>query len=553
MSKTALIYSRVSTDEQAKSGYSLRDQEAELRKYCALHGIRVAAHFCDDASAKSFARPEWIKLFAYAETARPDLVLFVKWDRFTRDAGEGYRVIKALGKIGVTAQATTQPIDASIPEQLPMLALYLSMPEAENARRSLNVKAGMRRAKMEGRYVAKAPLGYRSDRGADGKRIIVPCEKNGPLVRRAFQMVAERANLSLEEIRRRMKTEGLRVSNSQFVRMLGRSVYAGLIEVDAFQGDPARTVEGLHLPLANDVTWAAVQERFAPKKRSRLSVAREGQELRGHLICSVCGGRLTASTSKGNGGRYGYYHCSGRGPRAGAVSMTLPSTKGHDRYRTDAAGDAWLSALRGVQVAPGVRAAMSYLLELRGKEDADSLRAQCRSVRAKIEAVQEKQGRAAEALVEGVLPRPAYARLSEKYDGEVTALRVQFARLESSGASADVIAYSLRIFGDLSGVWTRAKPESRAALVGSIWPAGIAFDGERYRTGFDSPLIRLFRGEMPQYTEDADGQMPPTSYEVDLMGHSSNQKRQDRPASWVPPAALASMGRLYELRGRLSA
>lgn len=54
---TAIIYIRVSTDEQADKGYSLRHQEETLRKYCELNNIRMLEVVKEDYSAKTFIRP----------------------------------------------------------------------------------------------------------------------------------------------------------------------------------------------------------------------------------------------------------------------------------------------------------------------------------------------------------------------------------------------------------------------------------------------------------------------------------------------------------------
>lgn len=56
--KTAVIYTRVSTDEQAEYGFSLSHQEDLLRKECTRQGITIYEHFQDDGySAKDFNRP----------------------------------------------------------------------------------------------------------------------------------------------------------------------------------------------------------------------------------------------------------------------------------------------------------------------------------------------------------------------------------------------------------------------------------------------------------------------------------------------------------------
>ncbi len=82
-----------------------------------------------------------------------DLILFLKWDRFSRNVAESYVMISKLAKMGIEPQAIEQPLDMSIPESKIMLAIYLAAPEVENDRRSLNTIAGMRKAMKEGRHV----------------------------------------------------------------------------------------------------------------------------------------------------------------------------------------------------------------------------------------------------------------------------------------------------------------------------------------------------------------------------------------------------------------
>ena len=59
---TADLYIRVSTDEQADKGYSQRDQEERLKKYCENNQIKVRKVIFEDHSAKTFNRPEWTLL-----------------------------------------------------------------------------------------------------------------------------------------------------------------------------------------------------------------------------------------------------------------------------------------------------------------------------------------------------------------------------------------------------------------------------------------------------------------------------------------------------------
>ena len=95
MAQKAILYIRVSTDEQADKGYSLQHQEERLKKYCELQNIQVLELFKEDYSAKTFQRPEFTKLLSFLKKNRhmADLLLFTKWDRFSRNAADAYSMI----------------------------------------------------------------------------------------------------------------------------------------------------------------------------------------------------------------------------------------------------------------------------------------------------------------------------------------------------------------------------------------------------------------------------------------------------------------------------
>jgi DNA invertase Pin-like site-specific DNA recombinase len=78
--KTADLYIRVSTDEQADKGYSQRNQEDVLLKYCEINNIKVRKVLFEDHSAKTFERPEWKNLLTELKKhkGKTDLVLFTK-------------------------------------------------------------------------------------------------------------------------------------------------------------------------------------------------------------------------------------------------------------------------------------------------------------------------------------------------------------------------------------------------------------------------------------------------------------------------------------------
>lgn len=175
--KSAYLYVRVSTDEQKRKGYSLPEQEDRLLKYCETNNIDVKGIYREDYSVKNFNRPEWKKLVSVIKRERckeESNILFIKWDRFSRNIQYAYEMIGILRKCNTRAMAIDQPVDLDIPESTVMLAVYLSVPEAENTRRAFNTANGMRRARQMGRYPNKAPIGFVNLTTVDGKKILLP-------------------------------------------------------------------------------------------------------------------------------------------------------------------------------------------------------------------------------------------------------------------------------------------------------------------------------------------------------------------------------------------
>lgn len=310
---SAYLYVRVSTDEQKRKGYSLPEQEDRLLKYCEYNNMRVKGIFREDYSAKSFNRPEWKSLVSLIKKERrteENIILFVKWDRFSRNIQNAYEMIGILRKHNTSVMAIDQPVDLTIPESSVMLAVYLSVPEAENIRRALNTANGIRRAKQMGRYPNKAPIGFVNLTTPDGKKFIAPKQPEAQIIKWVFQQLAKNAQKH-EEIRTMANIKGLGCTISNFSKFIRNPIYCGLINIK-MNANEYQTVKGIHEPLISEALFYEVQEIINTKRKNN----RKRDELRamffltGYLICPICDNKIYGSFSSGSRGkRYAYYHC----------------------------------------------------------------------------------------------------------------------------------------------------------------------------------------------------------------------------------------------------
>ena len=311
--KTAYLYVRVSTDEQKRKGYSLPEQEDRLLKYCRYNNNEVKGIYREDFSAKNFNRPEWKKLFLEVKS-KPKVeknILFIKWDRFSRNVEYAYEMIGMLRKYKTTAMAIDQPIDFSVPESTVMLAVYLSVPEAENSRRAMNTANGIRRAKQMGRYPSKAPLGFINLTTLDGKKIISPKQPEAGIIRWVFLQLAKNIH-RIEEVRKMADDKGLKCSRSYFFRLLRNPAYCGLIPIKS--ESEQYMVQGIHEPLISEALFYEVQKIINTKRKitSQKNDLKATFYLRGILVCPLCNRKLCGSFSRGSTKRYPYYHCQKR-------------------------------------------------------------------------------------------------------------------------------------------------------------------------------------------------------------------------------------------------
>lgn len=313
--KSAYLYIRVSTDEQKRKGYSLPEQEDRLLKYCRYNNIEVKGIYSEDFSAKNFNRPEWKKLIAMIRkksSKEENNILFIKWDRFSRNIEYAYEMIGVLRRYKTMAMAIDQPIDFSVPESTVMLAVYLSVPEAENTRRALNTANGIRRAKQMGRYPNKAPLGFINLTTVDGKKIIAPKQPEAGIIRWVFHQLAKNIH-RIEEVRKMADAKGLKCSRSYFSKLIRNPAYCGLIPIK-LSSQEQYMAKGIHDPLISEALFYEVQRIITTKRKStgKTDNLKATFFLTGFLTCPLCNRKLCGSFSRGSTKRYPYYHCRGK-------------------------------------------------------------------------------------------------------------------------------------------------------------------------------------------------------------------------------------------------
>jgi DNA invertase Pin-like site-specific DNA recombinase len=309
---TAILYIRVSTDEQAVKGYSMRNQEEQLIRFCQVNSISILQIIREDYSARTFNRPEWknlLKTLNRTKVERPNLILITRWDRFSRNAGDAYYMIAYLKKMSIEVQAIEQILDLEVPENKLVLALYLAVSEVENDRRALNIKRALHKARQEGKWIGPAPKGYINKCTEAGKKYIVPLEPDATIIRNMFYRMAV-GDMGLRELYRFAMKSGFKCSLNNFWHLMRNPVYCGKVKVPDFENEKEYVTSGIHEGLIPESLFEKVQEVLnRHSKKHNPHNHNMHFPFRGTFVCPYCSHFLTGSVSKGNTNYYAYYHC----------------------------------------------------------------------------------------------------------------------------------------------------------------------------------------------------------------------------------------------------
>jgi site-specific DNA recombinase len=203
----AALYTRVSTDEQARTGYSLRQQLKALRDYCAEHGIQIVGEFADDGvSGTILERPGLDALRDRVAEGGVDLVLAQDVDRVSREPWHYEYQRFWFEDHGTTLRTLDDSGDDS-----PMgeFVSYIRRGVAKLEREAITrrMERGRRQRVWEGKIIASSSAPFGFEYNADRSNLTVEESAMG-VVRRIFRMVGPEGT-SLRAIKKALEADGV--------------------------------------------------------------------------------------------------------------------------------------------------------------------------------------------------------------------------------------------------------------------------------------------------------------------------------------------------------
>jgi site-specific DNA recombinase len=222
------LYTRVSTDDQAREGYSLAAQAKRLRAFSDAQRWIIAGDYVDDGyTGRDVRRPAYERMIAGRDAW--DAILVLKIDRIHRNSRNFMEMMDDLRRWGKDFVSATESLDTSTATGRFVADMLQRIAQLESEQTGERVAMGMRQAAEEGKFLGMSdPYGYRYDSAA-GNLAVVPAE--AAVVREIYRLRSE--GCGLEEITNRLNARlvptkrGRRWSKRQVFRILHSPLYTG--------------------------------------------------------------------------------------------------------------------------------------------------------------------------------------------------------------------------------------------------------------------------------------------------------------------------------------
>lgn len=302
--KNAAIYCRVSTEDQAREGYSLGEQLEKLKDLCKFRNYKVYGVYEDAGiSAKDMDhRPEFKKMLEDVKNKKVNVIVSYKLDRLTRSVRDLETLISELEKYDCSLECAMDDINTSTANGRFFVRMLTVLSQLEIERVSERTKFGLVGAIKDGHIPVRKTLGFMRD---NKKLIINPNESD--IVLRIFDLYLK--GNSYQRIANIFNKENVlnkKWYDTTILKILSNPLYKGDYISGGRTGTPV-LYEGVVEPIVSKKMWEECQVQT--RKNTRNYTRRNDYIFFQKIMCSKCHRIMACKAPGGSKKKYIYYKC----------------------------------------------------------------------------------------------------------------------------------------------------------------------------------------------------------------------------------------------------
>ena len=304
--KSAGIYIRVSTFDQAREGFSLREQEERLKEFCKFKRYNIYKVYQDAGiSAKNDKRPAYQEMIEDVKKGNINVIVALKLDRLTRSVYDIEKLMKFVNDYECDIDCMADESNTTTSNGRMVMRIMTSVSQNEIEKCSERTKFGMEDAIKSGHIPNRTGLGFKRK-----NKKLVPDPLTKDIIVRIFDLYLEgKSHQAIANIYNKEKVLGkTNWYDSTIQKILSNELYKG----DYVNGKRTKHptyYENVIEPIVSKEKWESCQYQ---KLRNARHYERTATYLfTNKLKCSKCGNFLGGhATTKTNGKKYYYYKCN---------------------------------------------------------------------------------------------------------------------------------------------------------------------------------------------------------------------------------------------------
>ena len=304
--KSAGIYIRVSTFDQAREGFSLGEQEERLKEFCKFKRYNIYKVYQDAGiSAKNDKRPAYQEMIEDVKKGNINVIVALKLDRLTRSVYDIEKLMKFVNDYECDIDCMADESNTTTSNGRMVMRIMTSVSQNEIEKCSERTKFGMAGAIKNGHIPNRTGLGFKRK-----NKKLVPDPLTKDIIVRIFDLYLEgKSHQAIANIYNKEKVLGkTNWYDSTIQKILSNELYKG----DYVNGKRTKHptyYENVIEPIVSKEKWKSCQYQ---KLRNARHYERTATYLfTNKLKCSKCGNFLGGhATTKTNGKKYYYYKCN---------------------------------------------------------------------------------------------------------------------------------------------------------------------------------------------------------------------------------------------------
>ena len=293
------IYVRVSTEEQATEGFSIRGQIEKLSDYAKIRDWEVYNIYSDDGiSGKNITdRPEINKMIKDIVSGNIDTVLIFKVDRLTRNTKDLIELVDIFNQNSCDFISMMEAIDTKTASGRMFIKIIGIFAEFERENIIERTRLGIARKISEGYSICTSSPSYGYDR-KKGEKVIQINQEEAKIVQWIFDTYLNETT-SLNRIATELNIRGLRTKrgfhwgNKAVKHALTNPNYIGYVRHHIHDKEQYYEVKGKHEAIISDEIYKKVQIKIGKiEKKMYTKRPKDENFFSGTLFCSICGSKM---------------------------------------------------------------------------------------------------------------------------------------------------------------------------------------------------------------------------------------------------------------------